>query len=116
MKPSRNAQKWVWIAGFTLTASISATAQGDAFNTPGNILISDQFNNRIIELNPKTGKIVWSFGDGSSTAGPTSVVAPNDAQRVGDLTVIAATEAPAARPQFMRQIARTGAQITASWL
>jgi hypothetical protein len=87
---------------------------GLSFNTPGNILISDQFNNRIIELNPKTGKIVWSFGDGSSTAGPTSVVARNDAPRVGDLTVIAGPGAPAARPQFMRQIARTGAQISAS--
>jgi PQQ-like domain len=98
MKSPRNTQKWLWTALFALTASITATAQGDMYNTPGNILIADQFNNRIIELNPANGKIVWFFGDGSSTAGPTSVVAPNDVQRVRDLTVIAGTGAPAGTP------------------
>lgn len=75
-----------------------ATAQGNAFNTPGNILIADQFNNRIIEVNPKTNAIVWSFGDGSSKAGLHSVVAPNDVQRIGDLTLIAGTGAPVGTP------------------
>jgi outer membrane protein assembly factor BamB len=76
-------------------ACASAQAQGNHFNTKGNILISDQFNNRVIEVNPQNHKIVWHFGDGSSTAGPHSVVAPNDAQRVGKLTLIAGTGAPA---------------------
>ena len=67
---------------------------GGGFNRPGNVLITDQFNNRVIEVNPQTHAIVWSFGDGSSTAGPTSVVAPNDAERVGNLTLIAGTGAP----------------------
>ena len=62
--------------------------------TAGNILIADQFNNRVIEVN-SAHQIVWSFGDGSSTAGPHSVVAPNDAQRVGSLTLISGTGAPA---------------------
>lgn len=78
-------------AGFL--AVISAAAQG-GYNTPGNILISDQFNNRIIEVNPATNQIVWQFGNGSSVAGPQSVVAPNDAQRVGTLTLISGTGAP----------------------
>jgi outer membrane protein assembly factor BamB len=98
MRLPMNPQKWVCATVFAMVACVSAAAQGDSFNTRGNILIADQFNNRIIELNPATGKIVWSFGDGSSTAGPTSVVAPNDAQRVGDLTVIAGTGAPAGTP------------------
>jgi len=68
------------------------------FNTPGNILIADQFNNRVIEVDPNTHNIVWSFGNGSSTPGPQSVVAPNDAQRVGDLTLIAGSGAPAGTP------------------
>lgn len=63
------------------------------FNRPGNILIADQFNNRVIEINHQ-GRIVWQFGDESSVAGPTSIVAPNDAQRVEDLTLISATGAP----------------------
>ena len=95
MKLFSRTTLWVWLAAFAFAASTLASAQGDHFNTPGNILISDQFNNRIVELNPVTGKIVWWFGDGSSTASPTSIVAPNDAQRVGELTLIAGTGAPA---------------------
>src|SRR5271157_301714 len=82
-------------AGLLLTLSVVGTASAqDAFNQRGNILISDQFNNRIIEVNPATNHIVWEFGNGSSVAGPLSVVAPNDAQRVGSLTLISGTGAP----------------------
>jgi outer membrane protein assembly factor BamB len=80
-----------------VATAIPARAQGP-FNTPGNILIADQYNNRIVEVNPNTHAIVWSFGDGSSTPGPNSVVAPNDAQRVGELTIIAGSGAPAGTP------------------
>jgi hypothetical protein len=76
-----------------LLAAMSAVAQG-GFNTNGNILISDQFNNRVIEVNPATNQIVWQFGNGSSVAGPHSVVAPNDAQRLGVLTLISGAGAP----------------------
>jgi outer membrane protein assembly factor BamB len=86
-------KNWACLAG-VLAASVSALAQGNAFNTPGNILISDQFNNRIVEVNPSSHRVVWHFGNGSSTAGPHSVVAPNDAQRVGPFTLVAGTGAP----------------------
>jgi hypothetical protein len=69
-------------------------ADNAGFNAPGNVLITDQFNNRVIEVSPKTHKIVWSFGDGSSVPGPHSVVGTNDAERVGHLTLIAGTGAP----------------------
>jgi outer membrane protein assembly factor BamB len=108
MKCASYSPNWIWTAGLVLLLSISAIAQGNAFNSPGNILISDQFNNRIIELNPATGQIVWSFGDGSSTAGPTSVVAPNDAQRIGELTVIAGTGAPAGTPTLYEANCQNG--------
>ena len=62
------------------------------------ILISDQFNNRVIEVDSKTHKILWTFGDGSDVAGPHSVVGVNDAQRVGPLTLIAGTGIPPATP------------------
>ena len=95
-------QALTWIAGvfvlatYLLAANL-AWAQG-AFNAPGNILIADQYNNRVIEVDPNTHNVVWSFGNGSSTPGPNSVVAPNDAQRVGDLTVIVGSGAPAGTP------------------
>ena len=58
------------------------------FNEPGNILISDQFNNRVIEIDP-SGKIVWSFGIGPNDFTAKSVIGVNDAQRVGDFTLMA---------------------------
>jgi len=85
---------WACAAVLVAAAALSAQAQGDWFNAKGNILISDQYNNRVIEVNPETHKVVWHFGNQSSTAGPHSVVAPNDAQRVGPLTLIAGTGAP----------------------
>jgi hypothetical protein len=92
------ASKAVYVALATMGLTLLAANQAGAtsvFNQQGNILISDQFNNRVIEVDPVTKNIIWQFGNGSSVAGPHSVVAPNDAQRVGDLTLIAGTGAPA---------------------
>ena len=61
------------------------------FNKPGNLLICDQLNHRVIEVDRDTHEIVWQFGDGNSVAGPKSVVAPHDAQRVGEWTLICGT-------------------------
>jgi len=85
---------WTCAAFLFAAVTISAQAQGNAFNTPGNILISDQYNNRVIEVNPVTHRAVWHFGNGSSVAGPNSVVGVNDAQRVGPFTLIAGTGVP----------------------
>jgi outer membrane protein assembly factor BamB len=61
----------------------------------GNVLVSDQLNNRVIEVT-RAGTLVWSFGDGRSVPGPTSVVAPNDAERLPDgRTLISGTGASA---------------------
>lgn len=84
------------VAATLVALAPSPRAQESAsvkFNKKGNILISDQFNNRVIEIAPD-GSIVRQFGNGSSTAGNGSFVAPNDAQRVGSLTLIACTGAP----------------------
>jgi hypothetical protein len=60
----------------------------------GNVLIADQYNNRIIEVT-RAGDIVWSFGDGSSVPGPSSIVGPNDAERLPNgQTLMAGTGAP----------------------
>jgi hypothetical protein len=64
------------------------------FNEPGNILIADQFNNRVIEADPD-GKIVWAFGLGPNDFSPKSIIGVNDAQRVGEFTLMAGTGTPA---------------------
>jgi hypothetical protein len=57
-------------------------------------LISDQFNNRVIECTP-TGKIVWQFGIGPTDFTCFSAIGVNDAERVGCNTLIACTGTPA---------------------
>jgi hypothetical protein len=84
---------WVCAASLVATCALTAQAQG-GFNAPGNVLISDQYNNRVLEVNPNTHRVVWRFGNGSSVAGPQSVVGVNDAQRVGFLTLVAGTGVP----------------------
>jgi hypothetical protein len=67
------------------------------FNEPGNVLISDQFNNRVIEVD-RHKHIVWSFGSGVSTQcdpGPGTIIGLNDAERLSDgLTLLAGTGIP----------------------
>lgn len=60
------------------------------FNKKGNILISDQFNNRVIEVQTN-GNIVWQYGLGPDDLTDTSPIGVNDAQRVGSRTLIACT-------------------------
>ena len=67
---------------------------GSNFNRPGNLLIADQFNNRVIEINP-AGNILWSFGLGPNDFSAKSVIGVNDAQRVGPFTLMAGTGTPA---------------------
>jgi hypothetical protein len=70
-----------------------------AFNTPGNLLVTDQFNNRAVEIDPETRAIVWSFGSGNPTLcnpGPGAIIGLNDAERLsGGLTLMAGTGVPA---------------------
>ena len=87
------------MAPATLLLSTPARAASDPFNHGGNVLITDQFNNRVIEVDPATKDIVWSFGSGDPSLcnpGPGTVIGPNDAERLGDgLTLISGTGVPA---------------------
>jgi hypothetical protein len=78
--------------GLVLIGADAALADS-AFNHRGNLLIADQFNNRVIEIDP-AGNIVWQFGVGPDDVSAASVVGTNDAQRVGKSTLIAGTGAP----------------------
>lgn len=91
------------IAAFVLSVALAGAPAGAApsisheergrFNERGNVLIADQFNNRVVEVD-RDHHVVWHFGDGSSVAGPHSIVGVNDAERVGGLTLIAGTGTP----------------------
>ena len=82
------------VASQTGRASSSAvTALSPEFNRPGNILIADQFNNRVIEVD-HAGHIVWQFGNGPTDFSPQSIIGTNDAQRVGLFTLMAGTGDP----------------------
>src|SRR6202790_1458032 len=88
-------KSWACAASLVAACSVALRAQEGGFNKAGNILISDQYNNRVIEVNPNNHHVVWHFGNGSSVAGPHSVVGVNDAQRIGPFTLIAGTGVPA---------------------
>jgi hypothetical protein len=77
------------------SASTSAAlgSHSGGFNRPGNLLISDQFNNRVIEID-RSGAIVWQFGIGPADVSARSIIGVNDAQRVGSSTLMAGTGAP----------------------
>jgi len=66
------------------------------FNQSGNILITDQFNNRVIEID-HAGNIVWQFGNGPHDASANAIAGTNDAERIpGGLTLMSGTGVPPA--------------------
>jgi hypothetical protein len=66
------------------------------------MLITDQFNDRVIEIDPATNQIVWSFGSGNESLcnpGPGAIIGPNDAERLaGGLTLLSGTGIPTGVP------------------
>src|SRR6266481_3552564 len=77
------------------SAAYSMGQASGKFNQPGNILITDQFNNRVIEIDPN-GNIVWQFGSGPGDITPSAIIGTNDAERVNDLTLMSGTGIPLA--------------------
>jgi hypothetical protein len=84
---------------FFATGTHHAHASGGGeFNQPGNVLITDQFNNRVIEVD-RNKNIVWSFGSNNPSLcnpGPGTIIGTNAAERLADgFTVRAGTGIPA---------------------
>jgi hypothetical protein len=77
----------------TTLASAGVLSLNRHFNQVGDILIADQFNNRVIEATP-AGNIVWQFGLGPNDFSRKSIIGCNDAQRVGSFTLMAGTGTP----------------------
>jgi hypothetical protein len=83
------------LTGSAILLSVAVSkGQSSKFNRPGNILITDQFNNRVIEIDP-SGNIVWQFGSGPGNLTPSAIIGTNDAERVNDLTLMSGTGIPA---------------------
>ncbi len=80
---------WLFLGAMPALAALGLAG----FNQPGDILIADQFNNRVIEATP-AGRIVWSFGLGPNDFSARSIIGVNDAQRVGPFTLMAGTGTP----------------------
>jgi hypothetical protein len=74
------------------------------FNDPGNILISGQFNNRVVEVD-RQKNIVWSFGSNDPTLcnpGADAIIGTNDVERLArGLTLMAGTGIPPGASSFM---------------
>jgi hypothetical protein len=70
----------------------------------GHLLITDQFNNRAVEVDANK-QIVWSFGSGDPSLcnpGPGAIIGLNDAERLsGGLTLLAGTGIPPGVSSFM---------------
>jgi hypothetical protein len=90
----RAALTAVGILALAGTVSADGMKLSRHFNQPGNILIADQFNNRVIETDT-AGNIIWSFGLGPNDFSARSIIGVNDAQRVGPFTLMAGTGTPA---------------------
>jgi outer membrane protein assembly factor BamB len=95
------------LVSLTMTAVRADDQAAEGFNQPGNILITDQFNNRVIEIDP-AGKIVWHFGIGPEDFSPNSIIGTNDAERVGDLTLMSGTGIPPGVTQASAQCLANG--------
>jgi hypothetical protein len=82
------------VTTLALLSCVNSVLAGSFFNAHGNLLIADQFNNRVIEADP-SGNIIWQFGLGPNDFTPHSIIGCNDAQRVGFFTLMAGTGTPA---------------------
>src|SRR5215469_13383128 len=82
------------VVGISLQSGAQIGSLSPKFNHPGNILIADQFNNRVVECDTN-GNILWQFGLGPNDFSANSIIGCNDAQRVGILTLMAGTGTPA---------------------
>jgi hypothetical protein len=84
---------FIGVLAFAASASAGGSMLDRHFNQAGNILIADQFNNRVIEAKPN-GDIIWHYGLGPNDFSPNSIIGCNDAQRVGTFTLMAGTGTP----------------------
>ncbi|MGD0016699.1 MAG: hypothetical protein ABSC38_04170, partial [Verrucomicrobiia bacterium] len=83
------------IVGLVAWATAAMAGGRPRFNQKGNLLIVDQYNNRVIELDTNTPQtIVWEYEASASKSVTNPIVGPRDAERVKGLTLIVAGGLP----------------------
>jgi hypothetical protein len=99
---TRLARFQIVLSATILSAALPATRicaqDAQDSNNSRNVIIADQFNNRVIEVDKKTHNVVWRFGNGSDKPGIHSVVGVNDVERFGKFTLISGTGIPPSSP------------------
>src|SRR5260370_24335231 len=93
--PVNSPIKMVFSAALIAAVVLGCTVAAAAAD---HYLIADQFNNRVIEVDHR-GNVVWHFGLGPSDFSPASIIGVNDAQRVGEFTLMAGTGTPGGQPE-----------------
>ncbi|MGD0061758.1 MAG: NHL repeat-containing protein [Verrucomicrobiia bacterium] len=83
---------------FLATAAVHAKSK-PRFNASGNVLLVDQYNNRVLEIDTNTETIVWQYEMTVTRADShfvtNSIVGPRDAERVSGRTLIVSCGLPA---------------------
>src|SRR5438445_13376954 len=70
-----------------LPAQAKTVTSNSKFKQNGNILITDQCNNPVIEIAPD-GNNVWHFRNEPGDTAAKAIVGPNEAERVGSLKLM----------------------------
>lgn len=71
------------------------SASKPRFDVRGNLIIVDQYNNRVLEMEPVTGTIVWEYNVSAYKSETNWLVGPRDAERFKGKTLIVAGGLPA---------------------
>lgn len=71
------------------------SASKPRYDTRGNLIIVDQYNNRVLEMEPVTGTIVWEYDASVRRSETNWLVGPRDAERFKGRTLIVAGGLPA---------------------
>jgi hypothetical protein len=86
------------LLSLSLTAMTVSAKPKPRFNAAGNVLVVDQYNNRILEIDTNTETIVWQYEMSvtrdKSQEVTNSIVGPRDAERVNDQTLIVSSGLP----------------------
>jgi hypothetical protein len=94
MKQTLHCVLWTVFFVVLILGIVNCVYASPSYGDPGNLLISDQFNNRVIEVDPQTGVIIWQYGNGPNDFSDNSPLGVNDAQKVGEYNLITATGIP----------------------
>ena len=78
----------VLIGGLVAWVPVAHAGGGPRFNKKGNLLIVDQYNDRVIEMDTNTQTIVWEYKESVNRSVTTPIIGPRDAERVKGLTLI----------------------------